>query len=192
MFTGIVEELGKVIEKTTARLCVQAEIIIDSLEVSDSIAVNGACLTVVEKGIRSFCVDLSQETLQRTNLGFLKPGEFVNLERALTPSSRMGGHIVQGHVDTCGKVMVLPRDTQENTLRISLPDEYSRYVVEKGFIAIDGISLTVVCAEKNEFTIAVIPYTLQNTVLKNRKLGDAVNIEIDILAKYIERFTGDK
>ena len=104
----------------------------------------------------------------------------------------MGGHIVQGHVDTCGKVMVLPRDTQENTLRISLPDEYSRYVVEKGFIAIDGISLTVVCAEKNEFTIAVIPYTLQNTVLKNRKLGDAVNIEIDILAKYIERFTGDK
>tara|TARA_B100000029_G_scaffold511029_1_gene603964 strand:+ start:739 stop:1317 length:579 start_codon:yes stop_codon:yes gene_type:complete len=192
MFTGIVEELGKVIEKTTARLCVQAEIIVDSLEVSDSIAVNGACLTVVEKGIRSFCVDLSQETLQRTNLGFLKPGEFVNLERALTPSSRMGGHIVQGHVDTCGKVMVLPRDTQENTLRISLPDEYSRYVVEKGFIAIDGISLTVVCAEKNEFTIAVIPYTLQNTVLKNRKLGDAVNIEIDILAKYIERFTGDK
>ena len=192
MFTGIVEELGKVIEKTTARLCVQAEIIIDSLEVSDSIAVNGACLTVVEKGTRSFCVDLSQETLQRTNLGFLKPGEFVNLERALTPSSRMGGHIVQGHVDTCGKVMVLPRDTQENTLRISLPDEYSRYVVEKGFIAIDGISLTVVCAEKNEFTIAVIPYTLQNTVLKNRKLGDAVNIEIDILAKYIERFTGDK
>lgn len=192
MFTGIVEELGKVIEKTTARLCVQAEIIVDSLEVSDSIAVNGACLTVVEKGTRSFCVDLSQETLQRTNLGFLKPGEFVNLERALTPSSRMGGHIVQGHVDTCGKVMVLPRDTQENTLRISLPDEYSRYVVEKGFIAIDGISLTVVCAEKNEFTIAVIPYTLQNTVLKNRKLGDAVNIEIDILAKYIERFTGDK
>ena len=192
MFTGIVEELGKVIEKTTARLCVQAEIIVDSLEVSDSIAVNGACLTVVEKGIRSFCVDLSQETLQRTNLGFLKPGEFVNLERALTPSSRMGGHIVQGHVDTCGKVMVLPGDTQENTLRISLPDEYSRYVVEKGFIAIDGISLTVVCAEKNEFTIAVIPYTLQNTVLKNRKLGDAVNIEIDILAKYIERFTGDK
>ena len=192
MFTGIVEELGKVIEKTTARLCVQAEIIVDSLEVSDSIAVNGACLTVVEKGTRSFCVDLSQETLQRTNLGFLKPGEFVNLERALTPSSRMGGHIVQGHVDTCGKVMVLPRDTQENTLRISLADEYSRYVVEKGFIAIDGISLTVVCAEKNEFTIAVIPYTLQNTVLKNRKLGDAVNIEIDILAKYIERFTGDK
>ncbi|MBL76155.1 MAG: riboflavin synthase [Chloroflexi bacterium] len=192
MFTGIVEELGKVLEKTTVRLCVQAEIIVDSLEVSDSIAVNGACLTVVEKGKRSFCVDLSQETLQRTNLGFLKPGEFVNLERALTPSSRMGGHIVQGHVDTCGEVMALPRDTQENTLRISIPDEYSRYVVEKGFIAIDGISLTVVTAEKNEFTIAVIPYTLQNTVLKNRKLGDAVNIEIDILAKYIERFTGDK
>ena len=192
MFTGIVEELGKVIEIMPNHLCIEGHVVMEALEISDSISINGVCLTVVAIENNSLCVDLSAETLRRTNLGFVEEGQSVNLERAVTPSTRMGGHIVQGHVDTCGTVVDLSGSTTDYVLKISLNEDYSKYIVGKGFIAIDGVSLTVVETIDNEFTIAVIPYTLENTVLKSRKLGDLVNIEIDIFAKYIERFISAK
>ena len=161
----------------------------DALAVSDSIAVNGVCLTVTERTDADFAVDLVEETLSRTNLGDLAPGGIVNLERALTPSSRMGGHVVQGHVDGTGEVVSFGGPPEERVLGIDLSPELARYVVEKGFIALDGISLTVASQEGTGFSVAVIPYTMEHTVLRVRGPGDRVNVEVDILAKYVERLT---
>ena len=189
MFTGIVEEVGTVAEAAKNRLCITGGLVMESLAVSDSIALNGVCLTVVERTGDVFTVDVVEETLSRTNLGALQAGDIVNLERALTPSSRMGGHIVQGHVDGTGVVDRMNGSPEERMLWVTLRPELMRYVVEKGFIALDGISLTVAETGAAEFSVAVIPYTAEHTALKARAQGDRVNIEIDILAKYVERLT---
>ena len=187
MFTGIVEELGTVREAAANRLVIAAATVLADTRLGDSIAVNGADLTVVERTIDAFAVDLSAETLERTNLGSLKPGDAVDLERALTPASRMGGHVVQGHVDGVGTVASFGGKPEERVLSVELPAALARYIVEKGFVAVDGISLTVTEVRDTAFSAAVIPYTFDHTVLRFRRVGDPVNIEVDILAKYVER-----
>ena len=186
MFTGIVEELGKVREASPNRLVIDTKTL-GKLAKGESIAVNGACLTVTTSTADTFTVDLSRETVDRTNLGGLEAGDLVDLERALTPASRMGGHFVQGHVDGVGTVVEIGGPAEDCTLRVDAPAEVARYIVEKGFIAVDGISLTVTEATDSAFGAAVIPYTLEHTVLGSRRPGDRVNLEADILAKYVER-----
>lgn len=187
MFTGIVEELGTVTDASDHSIRVAGGLVMDSIAVSDSIAVNGVCLTVVGCDEQGFTVELSVETLSRTNLGQLRRGDYVDLERALTPQTRMGGHIVQGHVDGTVAIVSLEGPAENRILTIRLPNRLLRYVVEKGFIALDGMSLTVASLDGVELGVAVIPYTEEHTVLKTRKPGDLMNIEVDILAKYVER-----
>jgi len=186
MFTGIVEELGVVAKITDNAMTVQASKVTEDLKLGDSIAVNGTCLTAVNFSRTEFSVDLSPETMRRTSLGQLSEGSPVNLERALLASDRMGGHIVQGHVDGTGRVMSSRVDGDSIIFRIRAPKRLNPYIVEKGFIAVDGISLTVVKRGASSFTLAVIPYTLKNTNLASVSIGDRVNLEADILAKYVE------
>ncbi len=186
MFTGIVEEVGNVAHVSTNSLAVEASTVMPGLKLGDSIAINGACLTVVECGPSRFAVDLAPETMRRTALGALENGGPVNLERALAAGDRMGGHIVQGHVDGTGRVTSIRNDDDCIILRIRAPKRLMPYVVEKGFVAIDGISLTVVKKGSSSFTLSVIPYTLRNTNLHRIRVGDRVNLEADILAKYVE------
>ena len=186
MFTGIVEELGVVAKISNNAMTVQASKVTEDLKLGDSIAVNGTCLTAVNFSRTEFSVDLSPETMRRTSLGQLTEGSPVNLERALLASDRMGGHIVQGHVDSTGRVMSSKVDGDSIIFRIRVPKRLNSYIVEKGFIAVDGISLTVVKRGASSFTLAVIPYTLKNTNLASVSIGDRVNLEADILAKYVE------
>ena len=186
MFTGIVEEAGTVEFLDKGRLCIRAERVLEDLAQGDSISVNGACLTAVSVNSTGFEVDLVPETLRRTNLGDLGQGSTVNLERSLAANARLGGHIVQGHVDAAAKISSMEAEVDAVNVRIEAPQELMRYIVEKGFIAVDGISLTVVKAFSSSFTTSVIPYTRQNTNLRGRKVGDLVNLEVDILAKYVE------
>lgn len=186
MFTGIVEELGVVDKISNNAMTVQASKVTEDLKLGDSIAVNGTCLTAVNFSRTEFSVDLSPETMRRTSLGQLSEGSPVNLERALLASDRMGGHIVQGHVDGTGRVMSSRVDGDSIIFRIRVPKRLNPYIVEKGFIAVDGISLTVVKRGASSFTLAVIPYTLKNTNLASVSIGDRVNLEADILAKYVE------
>ena len=186
MFTGIVEELGKVREASSNRLVIETKIL-GKLAKGESIAVNGACLTVTASTADTFTVDLVRETVDRTNLGGLQAGDPVDLERALTPESRMGGHFVQGHVDGVGTVVEIGGPADDCTLRVDAPADIARYIVEKGFVAVDGISLTVTGVRDTAFSAAVIPYTMEHTVLGSRRPGDRVNLEADILAKYVER-----
>ena len=192
MFTGLIEDVGKIgrvqRQSDDYRLTVQlGGLPGDDIRTGDSIAVNGVCLTVVSLQSGQFCADVSPETLEKTTLVRLKAGSSVNLERALTLSSRLGGHLVYGHVD---EVAVLTsRSLEQNCIRMGfkLSRGTCRYLVAKGSVAIDGISLTVNTVGEEDFTIAVIPHTLEKTTLKDRKIGDPVNIEVDIFAKYIER-----
>lgn len=186
MFTGIVEEVGRVVSISGDGMTVRAERVMSDLKLGDSIAVNGACLTAVSLSGGEFSVDLSPETMRRTALGDLTAGGAVNLERALSASDRMGGHIVQGHVDATGSVASMEREGDSTVLEIAAPEGLMRYIVEKGFIAVDGISLTVVKVGNAAFTLAVIPYTLRNTNLGTLSAGARVNLEADILAKYVE------
>ena len=186
MFTGIVEEVGVVAKISDNGMTVLATKVTEDLKLGDSIAVNGTCLTAVSFDRTEFSVDLSPETMRRTSLGQLSVGGPVNLERALLASDRMGGHIVQGHVDGTGRVMSTKRDRDSTIFRIRVPKRLNRYIVEKGFVAVDGISLTVVKRGASSFTLAVIPYTLANTNLAALSVGDRVNLEADILAKYVE------
>ncbi|MCS5655549.1 MAG: riboflavin synthase [Dehalococcoidia bacterium] len=186
MFTGIVEEVGVVAKITDNGMTVLATKVTEDLKLGDSIAVNGTCLTAVSFDRTEFSVDLSPETVRRTSLGRLSVGGPVNLERALLASDRMGGHIVQGHVDGTGRIMSTKRDGDSTIFRIRVPKRLNRYIVEKGFVAVDGISLTVVKIGASSFTLAVIPYTLKNTNLAALSVGDRVNLEADILAKYVE------
>ena len=195
MFTGIVEEVGrtKSLEQPSehvgvGRLTIGAKKVLEGSKLGDSIAVNGTCLTIVAFDDNTFDVDLAHETLRRTNLGSLKPGSGVHLERPLAATDRMGGHIVQGHVDSTCKVMSVKPEGESILMGFRVPKKLMPYIVEKGFIAIDGISLTVVQKRASSFTISVIPYTLDNTILKERCIGDSVNLEMDILAKYVESF----
>jgi riboflavin synthase len=193
MFTGIVEEVGQVKsleapspEVGVGRLVISAAKVVDGLKLGDSISVNGTCLTVVALDGDSFSVDLALETLRRTNLGSLEPASGVDLERPLAATDRLGGHIVQGHVDATGRVISVRPEGDSILMNFRVPKKLMPYIVEKGFIAVDGISLTVVRKRASSFTISVIPYTLDNTILKERRAGDPVNLEVDILAKYVE------
>ena len=191
MFTGIVEHIGKVESLETSaqgsRLCVQAGPLAASLAISGSIAVNGCCLTIVEIHGETFAADLSSETLRRTAFGELKRGARVNLERPLTAGKEFGGHFMQGHVDGIGRVARVDPDGASWWLGVRLPSELLRYVAMKGSIAIDGISLTVANLATDVVEAAIIPFTYVNTNLQTLRPGDAVNIEADILAKYLER-----
>lgn len=191
MFTGIIEELGKVagLEKHPggARIKIAARTVTrDSIE-GDSIAVNGVCLTAIDITPESFAADVSNETLKRSTLGKLNLGTRVNLERAVTPTTRLGGHIVQGHVDSTGKFLQAQKQGDFWTVRIGFPPEMARYLIYKGSIAIEGISLTIAELANDFFEIAVIPKTWELTNLSTLKAGDAVNLEVDMIAKYVER-----
>ncbi len=186
MFTGIVEEVGSVVSISNNGMTVRAETVMSDLKLGDSIAVNGACLTAVSFSNSEFAVDLSPETMRRTSLGSLSADGVVNLERALSASDRMGGHIMQGHVDGTGRITSIKEDGDSMIYRVRAPARLMPYIVEKGFIAVDGISLTVVKVGTSSFTLAVIPFTLRNTNLHALSVGSRVNLEADILAKYVE------
>jgi riboflavin synthase len=185
MFTGIVEELGIAVEVGTRLTVACREVIVDS-DVAASIAVNGVCLTVVDRAADRLSFDLSPETVERTTLGSLAPNDPVNLERAATLGSRLGGHLVQGHVDGVGYVAASRDVSSGKEMRIRLPDGLGRYVVEKGSITVDGVSLTVTDVTDGEFGVALIPFTLEATTLGTTGVGDGVNLEVDVLAKYVE------
>ena len=184
MFTGIVEELGEVVEVTGSRLAVHGPLVTSDATYGASIAVNGCCLTVTELTGDTFAADVMAETFARTSLGALAPGDRVNLERPLKADGRLGGHVVQGHVDGTGTIV--SRDAA-GVVRIALPAELARYVVAKGSIAVDGVSLTVVEAGDESFTVSLIPATLELTTLGRKGPGDPVNLEVDVLAKHVER-----
>jgi len=192
MFTGIVEELGTVVAidptaADAARLRVAASLVAADVAEGDSIAVSGVCLTVVEFGDGEFTTDVMRETLIRSTLSQATAGTRVNLERAVTLQTRLGGHLVQGHVDGTGSIIARDHTPQWDVVRISLPPNLSRYVVEKGSIAVDGASLTVVDVDGDSFTVSLIPTTLQRTTLGAKATGDQVNIEVDVMAKYAEK-----
>ncbi|MFZ5626594.1 MAG: riboflavin synthase [Bacillota bacterium] len=191
MFTGIVEELGEVRALNrgarSARIKIAARTVLEGTRLGDSIAVNGTCLTVTELGPDWFMADVMAETLDRTNLGELGPGSRVNLERALTLNTRLGGHLVSGHVDGVGTIIAQERVDIALLTTISAPAGVLRYIIEKGSIAVDGISLTVVSLMDNGFQVSLIPETVKRTTLGFKKVGDRVNLEGDIIGKYIER-----
>ena len=186
MFTGIIEEVGKISQTVPNKLTVKAKKTLEGTAVGDSIAVNGVCLTVTDMGTDFFTVQVVPETLRRSNLGELKPNDPVNLERALALGGRLGGHLVEGHVDSTGKIISLKPEGPAILMRISAPQNVLKYVVEKGFIAIDGTSLTVVSRDENSLTVELITHTRENTVFVHRRAGDTVNLEVDIIAKYVE------
>ncbi|WP_371792799.1 riboflavin synthase [Streptomyces sp. NBC_01471] len=194
MFTGIVEELGEVtaVENLgdASRFRLRGPVVTKDAKHGDSIAVNGVCLTVVDSGGGEFTADVMAETLNRSSLGALAVGSRVNLERPMALGGRLGGHLVQGHVDGTGTVVERRPSDHWEIVKISLPADLSRYVVEKGSITVDGVSLTVVDAGPDYFTISLIPTTLAMTTLGIKQAGDPVNLEVDVLAKYVERLLG--
>lgn len=188
MFTGIIEELGVVSRRSGADLAVVAHTVLPGLKEGDSIAVSGVCLTVVTFDAQGFVVQLSPETLARTTLGALRPGHAVNLERALAYGDRMGGHFVQGHVDGVGRIKSVVNQGEFSMWRFQAPDEVSCYLVPKGSISVDGISLTIVDPAGDTFSVAIIPATLAKTTLSGKGPGDAVNMEADMLGKHIYHY----
>lgn len=192
MFTGIIEEIANVskIQRTgnSLRLRINSKLVVKNLKNGDSVSVNGVCLTVVNFSQDFFEVDAVEETFNRTNLGFLKNGDYVNLERARTFNDRIDGHIVQGHIDAMGRLIRINFLPTSKIFFISFPIEYNELIVPKGSIAIDGISLTVVKVENDAFSVSVVPYTFENTNLKYKKIGDVVNLEFDILGKYVVNY----
>ena len=191
MFTGIIEELGRVREIENrgedARIVIEARTVTEGSSDGDSIAVNGVCLTALDVKSDSFAADVSKETLSRSTLGSLKSGSPVNLERAVTPATRLGGHIVQGHVDARGKFLGSENHGESWTFRFAYPKEIARYLVFKGSVAVEGISLTIANLTDDYFEIAVIPKTFEVTNFSQLKPGDEVNLEVDVIAKYVER-----
>ena len=194
MFTGIIEELGRVRSVDAlgenARIVVEAHTVTEDTKHGDSIAVNGVCLTALDVQPDSFAADVSHETLDRSTLGRLKPGAPVNLERAVTPLTRLGGHIVQGHVDARGKFLGAEDHGGSWTARIGYPAEIARYLVFKGSVSVEGISLTIAALNNDHFEIAVIPKTWDVTNFSHLQPGDDVNLEVDVIAKYVERLLG--
>lgn len=191
MFTGIIEELGEVVALEpagdSARLTLRGPLVVSDAVYGASIAVNGVCLTVTDVKDDTFTVDVMKETLDRSSLGGLTPGDGVNLERAVRLSDRMGGHLVQGHVDGVGRIVSREPGDRWDVVTVALPAALSHYVVDKGSITVDGVSLTVVQARDDAFTVSLIPTTLQLTTLGRRRPGDPVNLEVDVVAKYVER-----
>ncbi len=192
MFTGIVEEVGKVISSRPGQLTVTAGKVLEGVELGGSIAVNGVCLTVTGFGAGSFTVSIMAETLRRSNLGSLRIGDRVNLERPLTLNKPLGGHLVQGHVDATGRLVSIRAEDNALIPRFAAPPEVMQYIVEKGFIAVDGISLTVISREEDAFEVSIVGFTREHTTLGSRRVGDIVNLEADIIAKYVERLTQAK
>src|SRR3990170_7974010 len=196
MFTGIIEEIGEI--KITSsgfkskKLEIKAKKVLVGLQIGESISINGACQTVVQVKPDSFVVEAIKETLKRSNLGLLKKGDRVNLERALKLSDRLGGHLLTGHVDCTAEVKSVSSDSSSSIFEFSLPPDYSALVVEKGSIAVDGISLTVAELKKSSFTVAVIPFTLQMTNLQDKRVKDMVNLEFDFFGKYVKRILEEK
>ncbi|MEN6520172.1 MAG: riboflavin synthase [Armatimonadota bacterium] len=191
MFTGLVEEVGTVRSITRgagAELRIAAHVVSAGAKIGDSIAINGTCLTITKISGSELSFDAVEETLSRSNLGSLKPGDAVNLERSVSVDRLFGGHFVLGHVDGLGTISSFDKKPGETVLVIRAPEEVMRYVVTKGSIAIDGISLTVASCTKDEFGVAVIPHTFANTTLASKRTGDTVNLETDILGKYVEKF----
>tara|TARA_B100000029_G_scaffold133143_1_gene127132 strand:+ start:421 stop:1020 length:600 start_codon:yes stop_codon:yes gene_type:complete len=193
MFTGLVEELGIVSEISQTEIWIEASLVMKDLSIKDSISVNGACLTVVDLKENKFRVDVVPETLSRTDLGDLSIGDKVNLERSAQLGGRLGGHIVQGHVDGTGIISSVVEEGTSWSIEFEISNTLSKYIVEKGFICVDGASLTVVNCDEKAFSIALIPYTKDNTVLGLKKVGNTVNIETDIIGKYLEKLSsGDQ
>jgi riboflavin synthase len=194
MFTGIVEELGTVErlepQGDAVRLTVRGPLAVSDAGLGDSIAVNGCCLTVADRADHVWTADLMQETLDQTSLRGARPGDRVNLERAVTPSTRLGGHIVQGHVDAVGEIVSRTPSEHWEVVEIAMPPELARYVVDKGSITVDGVSLTVVAAGEDRFTVSLIPETLARTTLGHRRPGDRVNLETDVIARHVEKLVG--
>ena len=193
MFTGLIEELGTVrnlTRGTVGRLVVASEKVVAGANVGDSVAINGACLTVTSKAAGEMTFDAVPETFSRTTLGDLRPGDQINLESSLKAGEPIGGHFVQGHVDGVGTILTSRSLGESRVIRINAPGDVLRYVVEKGSIAVDGISLTVASCDSMGFTVAVIPHTLEATTLHLKRAGDRVNLEADILGKYVEKMLG--
>ena len=186
MFTGIVEEIGIVKETSRDRLAFEANSVLEGIKVGDSIAVNGVCLTVVSLATRGFSVNVMPETLRCTNLGSLHYNDQVNLERAMVLGGRLGGHLVLGHVDDTGEVLNITSEETARTMRISAPTKLVTYIVDKGFIAVDGVSLTIVEFDDFSFVVSLVSYTTEHTTLGRKRPGDVVNLEADIIAKYVE------
>jgi len=189
MFTGIVEEVGRVISASAGSLTIAADGVLEGMQPGDSMAVNGVCLTVTSFDDKSFSVDVMPETLDKTNLGLLRPRDAVNLERPLAANGRLGGHLVQGHIDDRARVSAVSRSGEALLLRFDTPTRLMPYIVEKGFIAVDGVSLTVVSRDNNSFQVSIVGYTREHTTLGNRGVGEVVNLEVDIIAKYVEQLS---
>ena len=187
MFTGITEEIGRVSLAKPSSLVIAASRVLEGMEAGDSMAVNGVCLTVTRCSSNSFSVDIMPETLGRTNLGLLRVGDEVNLERAVALGAKLGGHLVQGHVDDVVRVTSVTADGESKVMRFEAPLEVMRYIVAKGFVAVDGVSLTVVTRDASSFQVSIVDYTRKNTILGRKRVGDLVNLEVDIIAKYVER-----
>jgi riboflavin synthase len=188
MFTGIVEELGTVIDRRAGRLIVRSPVVASDTTVGDSIAIGGVCLTVVGRDADELAFDLSEETLDRTTLGTLRPGAGVNVERPATLASRLGGHLVQGHVDGVAEVTAARPDGVDGIrLSVRVPEDLLRHVVEKGSITLDGVSLTVAAVDRDVIDVALIPHTLRVTTLGSTGVGDRLHVEVDVLAKYVAR-----
>jgi len=189
MFTGIVAEVGRVVSILPDKLTVGAVQVLKGLQIGGSVAVNGACLTVTGFTSDSFTVDLSPETIKRTNFNALKNGDPVNLERPLGLGGELGGHLVQGHIDGTGKILDITAEGGATIFQFEAPPEIMRYLVEKGFVAVEGISLTITVKENDSFQVSVVEYSKTHTNLSSHKIGDLVNLEVDIMAKYAEQFT---
>src|SRR5688572_9722807 len=191
MFTGIVEELGTVEhvedQGDAVRLTIGASVVLEDVHDGDSIAVNGCCLTVVEHDATRWTADVMQETLDKTSLHGVQPGDRVNLERAVTADKRLGGHIVQGHVDGVGRIVGRTPSEHWEVVEVEMPTDMAKYLVDKGSITVDGVSLTVVEAGDDRFTVSLIPETLARTTLGFRQPGDRVNLEVDVIAKHVEK-----
>ena len=189
MFTGIVAEVGRVASVRGGKLVVTASNVLRNMQLGGSIAVNGVCLTVTDFDSNSFSVDTMLETLKRTNLGLLRTGDRVNLERPVTLGGELGGHLVQGHVDDTGRIASITQDGEARLVRFEAAPEVMRFTVPQGFIAIDGISLTIVNKDTGSFWVSVVDYTWKNTTLGDKQVGDLVNLEIDIIAKYVAQLS---
>ncbi len=191
MFTGLVEETGKLVDKIATgdgyQLVISAEKVLDDLKIGDSISVNGVCLTVVKREKNNFSLDTIEETLKKSDLGSLKINDRVNLERPLKAEERLGGHFVLGHVDTTGTVKEIKELSNSHWMTIAFPENFKKYLIFVGSISIDGVSMTVAQLEGDSFSVGIIPHTWEMTVFSDKKIGDSVNLEFDVLGKYVER-----
>lgn len=189
MFTGIVAEAGRVVSVTAEKLVIAAGGVLKGMQPGGSIAVNGVCLTVTDCDGKSFSVDVMPATLKRTNLGRLRAGDSVNLERPLALGGELGGHLVQGHIDDTARIVSITQEGEALIMKFETSPEVMRFIVDKGFIAVDGVSLTVVEKDRTSFQVSIVGYTREHTILNDKKVGDVVNLEADIIGKYVAEFS---